>query len=150
MSPRMKNPSLVVPDALQPLLELTKSISKTGVPPQTLDLVRLRVSQINGRAVLIPVGARELKEAVDADDRLPMVAGWRDATCFNDAECAALELAEAATRLSGEDPVPDEVWAEVARYYNEQELGALVLQIGVVNLWNRVNVAINEEPAEWS
>lgn len=148
MSPRMKNPSLAVPDALQPLLELTKVIGKTGVPPQTLDLVRLRVSQLNGRAVLIPVGARELEEA--GDNRLPMVAGWRDSTCFNDAECAALELAEAVTRLGGEDPVPDEVWAGVARHYNEQELGALVLQIGLVNLWNRVNVAIKEEPAEWN
>jgi len=147
MSPRMKNPSLVVPDALQPLLELTKSISKTGVPMQTLDFVRLRVSQLNGRAILIPVGAREIE---NADDRLSMVAGWQDATCFNDAECAALELAEAVTRLRGEDPVPDEVWAEAARHYNEQELGALVLQIGLVNLWNRVNVAVNEEPAEWS
>ena len=150
MSPRMTNPSLVVPDTLQPLLELTKAISKVGVPQQTLDLVRLRVSQINGRAIRIPVHSGDLGEAGETDERLPMVAVWRDEPCFNDAERAALALAEAATRLSDrEDPVPDEVWEEAARHYNEQELGALVIQIGLVNLWNCVNVSTKQVPADW-
>jgi alkylhydroperoxidase family enzyme len=139
MPPRMINPSLVVPDALQPLLDLSKAINKVGVPPQTLDLVRLRVCQINGR---------DIEKAEETDEHLlTMVAAWRDARLFNDAERAALALAEAVTCLSGrDDPVPDEVWGEAAQHYNERQLGALVMQIGLVNLWNRVNVATREVP----
>nr|WP_211659200.1 carboxymuconolactone decarboxylase family protein [Phytoactinopolyspora halophila] len=147
----MTNPSLVVPDALQPLLDLSKVINNAGVPQQTLDFVRLRVSQINGRAIRIPVNAREPGKDGETEDRLAMVADWRDASCFDDAERAALALAEAVTCLSDrEDPVPDEVWDEAARHYADVELAALVMQIGLVNLWNRVNVANKEEPAEWS
>src|SRR5213592_2196866 len=82
MTPRMDNPSLVVPGALQPLLDLTKVIGKVGVPQSTLDLVRLRVSEINGRVYTLP----EDPGAADADSRLPLVAGWRTESCFDDAE----------------------------------------------------------------
>ncbi|MFL5909554.1 MAG: carboxymuconolactone decarboxylase family protein [Gaiellaceae bacterium] len=151
MSPRMPNPSLVVPGALQPLLELTKVINKVGVPPQTLDLVRLRVSQLNGRAIRVPAHSGDSAAAGETDERLAMVATWREASCFTEAERAALALAEAATRLSPpEDPVPDEVWEEAARHYREEQLGAVIMQIGLVNLWNRVNVTTREEPAELS
>jgi alkylhydroperoxidase family enzyme len=147
MPPRMTNPSLVVPDALQPLLDLSKIIGKAGVPQRTLDLVRLRVSQINGRDYSFP---DDFGTAAEFDGRLPMVATWRDAPDFTGAERAALALAEEATRLSDrEDPVPDEVWQEAARHFDEQELGALVIQIGLVNLWNRVNVSTRQEPADW-
>lgn len=147
MSPRMMNPSLVVPDALQPLLELTKVISKTGVPPRTLDLVRLRVSQVNGRTYLFPA---DFGRTDETDERLLVVADWRGERCFAEAERAALALAEVLTRLSDRDDlVPDDVWDEAAGHYDEQQLGALVLQIGLVNLWNRVNLAAREEPADW-
>ncbi|GAA0341293.1 carboxymuconolactone decarboxylase family protein [Actinoallomurus spadix] len=143
MPPRMTNPSLVVPDALPPLLELTKVIGKVGLPQKTLDLVRLRVSQINRRPINLPEG--------EADERLLKAAEWRDASCFDAAERAALALAEVLTRIDDrDDPVPDELWAEAARQYDEQELGALVIQIGLVNLWNRVNVATREVPGDLS
>jgi alkylhydroperoxidase family enzyme len=143
----MTNPSLVVPGALQPLLELSTVINNIGVPRQTLDLVRLCVSQINGRIYLL---SGDLGAAGETDERLPRVADWRKASCFNDAERAALALAEAATRLSDrKDPVPDEVWEEAARHYHERELGALVMQIGLVNLWNCVNVSTKQEPGDW-
>jgi alkylhydroperoxidase family enzyme len=143
----MTNPSLVVPDALQPLLELTKAIGKVGVPKQTLDLVRLRVSQLNGRIYVLP---EDLAGAEEIDQRLVKVDGWPEAQCFSDAERAALALAEAVTRLTDwTDPVPDNVWDEAARHYSEPELGALVIQIGLVNLWNRVNLSAREEPALW-
>ncbi|MFJ9821242.1 carboxymuconolactone decarboxylase family protein [Streptomyces sp. NPDC101151] len=140
MSPRMTNPSLVVPDALQPLLDLSKAINKV-VPLQTLVLVHLRTSQINGREIV--AGSTD-------DERLPKVATWRDETCFDDAERSALALAEAVTRLGDrEDPVPDEIWEEAAKHYSEQELGALVIQIGLVNLWNRVNISTKQVPLNW-
>lgn len=147
MAPRMTNPSLVVADSLQPLLDLSEVINAVGVPQRTLDLVRLRVSQINGRVYLLPP---DLGKDGKTDERLHRVAGWREESCFDDAERAALALAEAATRLSErKDPVPDEVWDEAARHYGERELGALVMQIGLVNLWNCVNVATGQEPADW-
>lgn len=147
MSQRMLNPSLVVDGALEPLLELTKVIGQTGVPRQTLDLVRLRVSQINGRTYLFPA---DFGADGEADKRLLVVADWRDQSSFTDAERAALALTEVVTSLSDElDPVPDKIWEEAASHYSDQELAALVLQIGLVNLWNRVNLSTREEPAQW-
>jgi alkylhydroperoxidase family enzyme len=150
MPPRMPNPSLVVPDVLPPMRELIKAINNVGVPLQTLVLIHLRVSQINGRPVQIPTKKREFEEAGEEDHRLPLVATWREQTCFTPAERAVLALAEAATRISDrEDPVPDDVWDETARHFTEQQLGAVVLHIGLVNLWNRVNVTTRQEPVDW-
>jgi AhpD family alkylhydroperoxidase len=109
--------------------------------------VHLRASQINGCAGCISLHAGDLGKSAEMDKRLLMVAAWREAPCFDDAERAALALAEAVTRLSDRaDPVPDEIWEEAARHYNEQELGAMVIGIGLVNLWNRVNVCTRQVP----
>ncbi|MGW7439688.1 carboxymuconolactone decarboxylase family protein [Streptomyces sp. NPDC054849] len=144
MTPRMENPSLVVPGALQPLLDLTEVIGKVGVPQTTLDLVRLRVSQINGRVYTLA------DEAEQADERLPKVATWQTESCFTDAERSALTMAEAVTLMTDpQDMASDEVWEESAQYYNDEQLGALVMHIGLVNFWNRVNVASSQEPAAW-
>jgi AhpD family alkylhydroperoxidase len=148
MSPRMPSPVMVVPDALPTLLELSRVISKAGLPKQTLDLVHLRTSQINGCAGCIHLHAGDLGKSEETDKRLLMVAAWREAPYFTGAERAALALAEAVTRLSDRvDPVPDEVWDEASRHYSETELGALVIGIGLVNLWNRVNVSTKQVPA---
>lgn len=163
MTPRMENPSLVVPGALQPLLDLTKVIGKVGVPQTTLDLVRLRVSEINGRVYLLTdesgteadesadQSAKEPeKQQVKADERLPLVATWRSESCFTDAERSALEMAEAVTLMTDpQDMASDAVWEDAAQYYSDEQLGALVMHIGLVNLWNRVNVATRQEPAAW-
>ncbi|MEU2764145.1 MULTISPECIES: carboxymuconolactone decarboxylase family protein [unclassified Streptomyces] len=150
MSPRMPNPSLVVPDVLPPMRALVKAINSVGVPLQTLVLVHLRVSQINGRTVQLPVKKREFEDAGEEDFRLPLVETWREQTCFTDAERSVLALAEAATRINDvKNPVSDEVWDEAARHWDEKQLGAVVLHIGLVNLWNRVNVATKQEPVDW-
>ncbi|MFH0246501.1 carboxymuconolactone decarboxylase family protein [Streptomyces sp. HK10] len=129
---------------------LVKAVNSVGVPLQTLVLVHLRVSQINGRSVQIPVKKREFEEAGEEDHRLPLVETWREHDCFTDAERSVLALAEAATRIDGlEDPVSDEVWAEAAEHFDEQQLAAVVLHIGLVNLWNRVNVATKQESVDW-
>jgi AhpD family alkylhydroperoxidase len=152
MSARMTNPVMIVPDALQAMLGLSKVVSQVGVPPETTELVHLRVSQINGCAPCINMHAGSLGKSRESDERMLMVAAWREAPCFTDAERAALGLAEAVTRLSDRpDPVPDDVWAEAARHYSEKELGALIVGIGLVNLWNRVNVSTRQVPAAgWS
>ena len=142
---RMKNPAMIFPDALQAIRALGKSVEKGGAPLRTLELIRLRASQINGCSACVDMHARELKKAGETDERLFAVAAWREAPYFTDAERAALALTEAATRLSDRaDPVPDEIWAEAARHYDEQALAALVVNIALINLFNRINVTTRQ------
>jgi AhpD family alkylhydroperoxidase len=142
---RMNNPVMVVPGALQPLLELANSTREVGLPPRTADLVHLRAAQINGCSYCVDMHSRDLREAGETDERIFAVAAWRDAPYFSDAERAALALAEAATRLSDRpDPVPDEVFEEATRYYDEPTLAALIIEIALINFWNRTTVAVRQ------
>ena len=148
---RMNNPVFVVPEAMQALLALGKAVEKGGVPPKTLELVNLRASQINGCGVCAVQHPRIARKLGETDERLFAVAAWRDAPYFTDAERAALALTEAATRISDQaDPVPDEIWDEAARHYDEQALAALVLNIAQINVWNRLNVTTRQVAGqEW-
>jgi AhpD family alkylhydroperoxidase len=147
---RMQNPAMVIPDAMKALQALAKSAEQGGVPPGTLSLVHLRVSQINGCSVCVDMAFR-FKKAEDTHERLFAVAAWREAPYFSDAERAALALAEAVTRLSDRaDPVPDEIWEEAARHYNESQLAALILWIAMTNVWNRLNVATRQVAGQWA
>lgn len=151
MQARMKNPIMVLPDALQSILALNAIIEKCGVPDKTIKLVHLRVSQINACAVCLDMHGRELIKTKETNERLLTVAAWRDTPYFSPAERAALALAESATRLSDRpDPVPDEVWEEAARHYDERQLAALVLAIGVINFFNRVNATTRQVAGEWA
>jgi AhpD family alkylhydroperoxidase len=141
----MTNPVMVVPDAMQALLALGKSAKEGGLPSQTIFLVHLRASQINGCSFCVEMHSRELKQAGDTDERIFAVAAWREAPYFTDAERAALALTEAATRLSDRaDPVPDEIWDEAARHYDEPALAALIIEIATINVWNRLNVTTRQ------
>jgi AhpD family alkylhydroperoxidase len=147
----MNNPAMIVPDAIQALQALGNSAKKGGVPSRTLDLVHLRASQINGCSVCVDMHARDLKKAGETDERLFAVAAWRDAPYFTEAERAALALTEAVTRLSDRaDPVPDAIWEEVARHYDESALAALILNIALINVWNRLNVATRQVAGAWA
>src|SRR5215813_394342 len=142
---RMSNPATVLPDANEGIQILIKAIRKGGAPQTVLELVHLRASQINGCSFCVNSGWRDLKKAGETDERIFAVAAWRETPYFTDAERAALALTEAATRLSDRaDPVPDEIWAEAARHYDEQALAALVVNIALINLWNRINVTIRQ------
>jgi AhpD family alkylhydroperoxidase len=113
--------------------------------------VHLRASQINGCAVCVDMHARGAKNAGEADERLSTVAAWREAPYFSDAERAALALTEAATRLANRaDPVPDEVFDEAARHYDEPALAALIVHIAAINAWNRLNVTTRQPAGEWT
>ncbi len=145
MQSRMTNPAFVVPEALKALNSLGSSISKGGVPNTTLELVRLRASQINGCSLCVEMHAGDLKKAGEKDERLFTVAAWREAPYFTDAERAALALTEAATRLNDRaDPVNDEIWNEAAKHYDEKAMADLILNIALINFWNRVNVPIRQ------
>jgi AhpD family alkylhydroperoxidase len=141
----MKNPVMVLPDALQAMLALGKAADQAGVPPRTLALIHLRASQINGCSVCVDLHQRQAKKLDETDERLFAVAAWRDAPYFTAAERAALALTEAATRLADRaDPVPDDIWHEAARHYDERALAALVIHIALINAFNRVNVTTRQ------
>jgi AhpD family alkylhydroperoxidase len=147
----MANPVMIVPGAMKALIAFSTSANDAGVPQQTLTLLHLRASQINGCSVCVDMHARELQEAGETDQRLFAVAAWRETPYFTDAERAALALTEATTRMSDRaDPVPDEIWDEATRHYDETELAALVLAIASINVWNRLNVATRQVAGqEW-
>ncbi len=147
---RIKNPALLVPGALEALQKLGASAAAAGIPETTLYMVHLRASQINGCSVCVDIHSRELQHAGESPERIMMVAAWREAPYFSDAERAALALTEAATRLADRtDPVPDEVWDEAARHYSEPQLAALVVAIAGINAFNRLNAATRQMTGEW-
>ncbi|MEV4333266.1 carboxymuconolactone decarboxylase family protein [Streptomyces sp. NPDC049597] len=145
MQARMKNPAVVIPEAMQPVLDLLKAARTGGVPETTLELVHLRASQINGCSYCVVGGAQSARKAGESDERLFAVAAWREAPFFTDAERAALALTEAATRLAdSSEGVPDAVWDEAARHYDERQLASITLMIGVTNLFNRINATTRQ------
>jgi len=144
MQARIKNPASVLPGAMEGVQTLMASAFKSGVPAQVLHLVHLRASQINGCSACVDGGIKLAKEAGVTDDRLYMVAAWREAPNFSDPERAALALAEEVTRLDPRDPVPDHVWTAVAAHYDERALASLILWIALTNLFNRVNIATRQ------
>ena len=145
MEPRMKNPALTLPGAYDALQALHKSMEKADVPRTTLELMNLRASQINGCSVCVDMHSRALRKLGEKAERIFAVSAWREAPYYSDAERAALALTEAASRLSDRaDPVPDEIWKQAARHYNETQLSALVMSIGMINLWNRLNAATRQ------
>lgn len=150
MQPRMTNPAMLLPEAMQALMTLGKAAKNDLVPQQTLELLYLRASQINGCSVCVDMHTRSLKGAGETDERIAAVSAWRDAPYFTAAERAALALTEASTRLSDRsDPVPDTVWDEAALHYEEPALATLILNIALINLWNRFNVPTRQVAGEW-
>ena len=140
---------MIVPGALQTmqvLQALRMSVQQQGIVSwRTIDLLQLRVSQINSCSVCVVEHARFLKEGGESDERIFQVSAWRDAPCFTDAERAALALAEAITRIADQtDPVPDAIWEEAARHYDEQGLATLVLLTSTANLFTRLGTATRQ------
>jgi AhpD family alkylhydroperoxidase len=151
MEARMTNPAALLPDSMKAINNLYKAAHSAGVDPATLELVHLRASQINGCSPCVDSGARNAKKNGETDERLFTVAVWRETPYFSDAERAALALAEAATRLADRpDPVPDDVWAEAAKHFDEKQLAGIVLWIATTNFFNRLNATTRQPaPQNW-
>jgi AhpD family alkylhydroperoxidase len=146
----MKNPLFVLPEALKALRAVDKATENDALPDVTRKLVHLRASQINGCGVCTDMHAKELKHAGESDERIFAVGAWRDTPYFTEPERAALALTESATRLADQtDPVPDDVWSEATKHYDEPALAALVMQIALINAFNRVNTATRQVPGAW-
>jgi len=121
----------------------------------TRNLVLTRVSQINGCAVCVDMHTKDAAHDGETSVRLNLIAAWRDANVFTDAERAALELAEQGTRIAdGAGGITDEAWANAAKYYSTDELAALTCTIASINAWNRFNVICRNQggdyhPGQW-
>jgi AhpD family alkylhydroperoxidase len=147
---RMTNPAFAVDGAMDALNAVNKAISRARLPINR-ELLHLRASQINGCSVCVDMHAKGARKAGESEERLFAVAAWRDTPYFSEAERAALELTEALTRLADRpDAVPDEIWDAAAEHFDETQLGALVLDIAQINVWNRLNVATRQIVGEQS
>ncbi|MGW5677426.1 carboxymuconolactone decarboxylase family protein [Streptomyces sp. NPDC003860] len=134
--------------ALKHLMSAGRALQESSpLPPALHELVALRISQINGCAVCIDMHTKEASAAGETPVRLHMVAAWRDATVFTEAERAALELAEEGTRVAdAAGGVSDPIWSRAAEHFDEEALTSLVIAIGMMNAANRLNI-ITRRPA---
>ncbi|WP_018684376.1 carboxymuconolactone decarboxylase family protein [Actinokineospora enzanensis] len=118
-------------------------LTQSTLPKSTQELVSLRASQINGCGFCADMHTKDATAAGETPTRLHLVATWREATVFTDAERAALALAEEGTRLAdAHHGVTDETWAEVGKHYDEDQIAALVCLVGLINAANRMNVIV--------
>ncbi|MFG2713065.1 carboxymuconolactone decarboxylase family protein [Streptomyces goshikiensis] len=144
MKARMTNPATVL-DATPAIMNLYKAIHSSGAPALTLELVHLRVSQINGCAPCVLSGFQTAKKAGETDERLATVSVWREAPFFTDAERAALALAESAARQADTgDCVPDPVWDDAADHFDEKQLAGIITMIGLTKLFNTLNATTRQ------
>ncbi|MER7821954.1 carboxymuconolactone decarboxylase family protein [Streptomyces sp. NPDC096097] len=146
MQSRMNNPAFVLPDALTSIGNFFTSVNQGTLSDELPEIVALRASQINGCGDCVHAHVQNLRKAGESDERVTAVAAWREAPFFTDAERAALELAEEVTRLADRSPdaepdvVPEELWDQLSAHFDEQQLSALILSIGVTNLFNSTGI----------
>ncbi|MFJ4832059.1 carboxymuconolactone decarboxylase family protein [Streptomyces sp. NPDC088747] len=132
------------------LVSASKVLADSTLPAATQELVKLRVSQINGCGFCTDMHTKDAAHAGESAVRLHLVAAWREATVFTDAERAALELAEQGTRIAdAAGGVGDEVWARAAKHYDEEQLATLVCAITLINAFNRLNVIVQQPAGDY-
>ncbi|MHA6204025.1 carboxymuconolactone decarboxylase family protein [Dyella soli] len=128
------------PKALKPLFDLSAAMEQCGLERPLVELVLMRVSQMNGCAFCMDMHSKDARAGGETEQRLYVLPGWREASFYSERECAAFAWAEAVTRL-GEHGVSDDVYERALGSFSEEELVNLTLLIGMINTWNRINVA---------
>jgi AhpD family alkylhydroperoxidase len=126
-----------------------KVVLDSALPTATQELVKIRASQINGCGVCLDMHTKDAAAAGETSVRLNLVAAWREATVFTEAERAALELTEQGTHIADGGGVTDEVWANAAKHYDDDQLIALVSQIAIINAFNRLNVILQRPAGDY-
>ena len=123
-------------------------VTSSALPAATQELVKIRASQINGCAACTDMHTKDAQHSGESPVRLNLVAVWREAKVFTEAERAALDLTEQGTRIADAagGGVTDAAWANAAKHYDDDQLAALVALIALINTYNRMNV-ITQQPA---
>ncbi|MEV0777105.1 carboxymuconolactone decarboxylase family protein [Streptomyces sp. NPDC050433] len=135
---------------LKGFISASKVVADSALPTATQELVKIRASQINGCGFCTDMHTKEAVVAGETSLRLNLIAVWREATVFTDAERAALELTEQGTRIAdAAGGVPDEVWANAAKHYDEEQLATLVSLIALINAFNRMNVIVQQPAGDY-
>ena len=120
-----------------------------SLPTATQELMKIRASQINGCGFCLDMHTKDAAQAGETSVRLNLVATWREATVFTEAERAALELTELGTRIADGGGVTDDAWANAAKHYDDDQLAAIVCQIAVINAFNRMNVILQRPAGDY-
>lgn len=140
MTPRIANPHALAPEAIKAMMALEQSFTKSGLDHDLLELVKFRVSQINGCAFCLHMHATDLRRHGESEMRLYMLSAWRESTLYSDRERAALGWAEALTLLP-ETGAPDADYDALKAAFSDAEQVWLTMAIGAINTWNRLQVA---------
>ena len=144
MQARMKNPVLMFPEASQAIADLNAVVDRSSLAPATRNLARLRASQINGSTACIYEASQQAREGGETEVRLIGLTGWRQSPYYTSAERAALALTEGVTRLEGAEPVPDQVWHDASKHFDEGAMSALLLTITITNANNRFSISTRQ------
>jgi AhpD family alkylhydroperoxidase len=147
MKPRIDHKK-VSPSAIKAMLGLERYLHQSGLDARLLDLVRMRVSQLNGCAYCLDMHAKDLRAAGETEQRLYALDAWKETPFYSEKERAALAWAEAVTLIS-DGHVPDGVFESARGQFNEQELVDLTLAVVAINGWNRLNIAFRTIPGTY-
>jgi AhpD family alkylhydroperoxidase len=133
---------------LQSLLAIQTLIEAGGLDEKLLHLVQMRASQINGCAYCLDMHSKDARAAGETEQRLYSLEAWRETPFYSDRERAALEWTEAVTLVSATH-VPDSVYEVVGAHFSEEEIKTLTLAVAMINMWNRLNVALRTVPGHY-
>ena len=137
------------PDAIKPLLALSEYVKNSGLEPNLIELVLMRVSQLNGCAYCLDMHSKDARAAGETEQRLYLLQAWREAPFYSPRERAALAWCEAVTRLDPIHGVPDEVYDEARAQFSAEELIDLNMAVIVINGWNRIAIPSRAEPGHY-
>lgn len=136
------------PGAYKAMLGLEQYLHTCGLEESLLHLLKLRTSQINGCAYCLDMHWKDLRAMGENEQRLYSLDAWRESPFYTDRERAALEWAEAVTRII-DDHVPDAVYEQVRQHFNEKELSDLTLAVAAINAWNRLCISARIVPGSY-
>lgn len=135
-------------DAYRALLGVEKYLAKCSIEKPLRELIKLRVSQINGCAFCIDMHWKDARAAGESEQRLYGLSAWRESPYYSERERTGLVLAEELTQIA-QHPVPESIYGQVGEQFNEQEFGDLVWVIAAINAWNRLSIGMGSVPGEY-
>lgn len=138
------NHTTASPEGYQKLLGVSAFLAHCGLEVNLLELIFMRASEINGCAWCLDYHSKRLRQWGETEQRLYLLSGWRDAPVYSPRERAALEWTEALTLIAGH-PIPDDLYQRAREHFSEAELANLTIAVGLINVWNRINIAFHTD-----